>query len=669
MLPMEVMTRSMMPLALVWILSTIIFLWSDRLAAESSFVLYPTELDAVVKFDGTKTRNGFESQEIEWQAGLRIAQMGYLLDPRIAWFLIDIEPLYTWTELETDDTVEEYDGELFNYLLQTSLLQGTPGPFGLDLSAQKNTSLNTGSLGSRFDTDIESYRATLNWKNSAFPMSLSYEEKTLDEEFRSSLTNPVTERDELLKSWNLKGRSSKLSVHLTHDELDDRIISRNQDYELDRANISHHLLWGRNSQLDSNLNYTDRTGFNANERLTISESARIQHLDNLHSRTSYHYQSTEQTIENTEHGGRFELHHRLYNNLNTMGYANLNKRESDDLDEDKWRVGLEARYTKNKLLGAYISAGVRASYQETDRVSTLGTIDVIDESQAVPFTGAILLEQRFIITSTIVVTDSDGITVYDENTDYTIIDLSGDLTQLQVVPGGRIDSGDTILVSYDAEILPTQEFSTVFTNYHFTIDYDWVRLSHSDSKSDDKLIAGASESFLQNTRNTYTDLEFHFKPINIDTVIGAERRYTETGGFESTTYSFNQRFSWTPKVRRGGQSINWSLNATQSFTEQDFLDTDLYRVDFIVNWQASRNLTIRPTISGWKREDVGSAVAGGRKEDEFYTAGILAQWRYRKLDLDFKYNHDRREVTNSDNSDTTETNEDRLMITLRRRIL
>ncbi|MCG8123109.1 MAG: hypothetical protein N0E55_03945, partial [Candidatus Thiodiazotropha taylori] len=192
--------------------------------------------------------------------------------------------------------------------------------------------------------------------------------------------------------------------------------SRNQDYELDRANISHHLLWGRNSQLDSNLNYTDRTGFNANERLTISESARIQHLDNLHSRTSYHYQSTEQTIENTEHGGRFELHHRLYNNLNTMGYANLNKRESDDLDEDKWRVGLEARYTKNKLLGAYISAGVRASYQETDRVSTLGTIDVIDESQAVPFTGAILLEQRFIITSTIVVTDSDGVTVYDENT-------------------------------------------------------------------------------------------------------------------------------------------------------------------------------------------------------------------------------------------------------------
>ncbi|WP_316364421.1 hypothetical protein [Candidatus Thiodiazotropha sp. CDECU1] len=653
------------------LLIAFIYLWSDSLYAElgGSLGLYPTELDLIVKYDGTKRRNGSDSRETEWEAGLRIGQMGYLLDPKIVWFLIDIEPVYTWTEFDSSESRQENDGEFLNYLFQTNLLQGTPGPFGLDLSAQKSSNLNTGSLGSRFDTVIDTYNTTVHWKNPAFPTSISYEERALDEEFRTSLNSSVIERDEILKSWVLKGRSSKLSMYLERSDLDDRITTRNQDYELDKGNLSHNLFWGSNSHLHSVVTYYDRTGFNANERISIDETARIQHLDNLYSRTSYHYQSITQTIDNTEHGGDFELHHRLHKNLDTIAHVNINTRESDDLDEDRWRFGLETQYSKNKLFGANIRGGLRASYQETDRISNLSTIDIIDESQTVPLTGAILLDQRFIILNTIIVTDSNGVVVYDENTDYTILQLSGDLTQLQTVPGGRINSGDNILVTYQAQQLPSQEFSTTFTNYHFSIDFDWIRFTHSDSKSDDKLISGASESFLQNTRNTFTDIEFHFKPLGVDTVLGAERRFTLSGGFESTTHTYSQRFNWTSSWSKRKRAIAWNINATQSFIEQDTLDTDLYRIDLTANWHASRNLTIRPTISGWKRKDRGSAITGGFRDDRFTTAGIWAQWRYRKLELDFNYHHDRREVTSIQNNETTQTTDKRLMFTLRRRIL
>ncbi|MCU7810946.1 MAG: hypothetical protein KZQ77_06880, partial [Candidatus Thiodiazotropha sp. (ex Notomyrtea botanica)] len=169
----ETMPKIMKSPVYPWLLFTLTIFWTVSIKAEfgENVVLYPTELDAIVKFDGTNRRNGSDSRETEWEAGLRIGQMGYVLDPEIAWFLIDIEPVYTWSEFDSSDTRQENDGELLNYLFQTSLLRGTPGPVGFDLSAQKSSNLNTGSLGSRYDTVIDTKNATVRWKNPAFPTS------------------------------------------------------------------------------------------------------------------------------------------------------------------------------------------------------------------------------------------------------------------------------------------------------------------------------------------------------------------------------------------------------------------------------------------------------------------------------------------------------------------
>lgn len=634
-----------------------------------NIVLYPTELDAVISFDGTKSKNSANSRETEWEAGLRLGQRGYILDPKIATFLFDIEPVIRKSKFESDSLDQDTDGDLLNYLFQTNLLRGTPAPFGLDLSLQKSDTLNTGSLGNRFDTVIDSNKATIYWKNSAFPTSLSYEVRKLDEEFRSSLNSQVTEREEELKSLILKGRSSKLNIHLEHSRLDDLIETRDHDYELDRANISHNFKWGRSSYLQSNINHYERRGFNANKRFTVDETARIQHLDNLYSRTSLHYQTTTQTIENKETGFDFELHHRLFKNLNSVAFVSTNERDSDTVDEDKWRVGLGTQYHKNKLFGANTNAGVRVSYQETDRLSFAGLIDVVDETHTVPLNGAVILDRRFIVISTIVVTDNTGGIIYSEGTDYIILGVSGDFTQLQIVLGGRINSGDIILVSYKADQLPTQKFSTDYISYNFSLDYDWVRLSHSDSKSNDKLISGATESFLRDTRNTHSEVSFSFKPADIDTQISAVRRFSLNGDFESTQFIYSQLFTWTTPHRNKSSRILWNLNSTQSFTEQEGLDTDLYRINLSANWRPTPRLTIRPTISYWKRTDEGTAVAGNRRDDKFFTAGFWARWRFRKIDLDFNYHHDERTVQRDDGSEQTDLTEDVVMFTLKRRLL
>ncbi len=666
----ETMPRIMKYPGYSWLIFTMIALWTTNSTALSweELTFYPTKFEALVDFDGTNRRKSGSSREIEWRAGVRIEQNGYVLDPGIALFHLDIEPMYTWGDFESSDTSRDSSGELLNYLLQLNLFRETPGPVGFDLSAQRSTNFNTGSLGSRIDNVIDTKRATVNWKNLAFPTNLTYEERSLEEEFRSSLSSAVSERDETLKRWIIKGRSSKLDLRLEHKSLDDR-TNRDQDYEIDEGNISHHLPWGNNSHLRSRFDYYDRTGFNANKRLTFDEFARIQHTPNLYSRTSYHYHSIKQNIKNVEHRGIFELNHQLYKNLNTKAHTNITSRNSDNIDEDKWLIGLDGKYNKQDLFGVSVTAGLGGSYQETDRVSNQGVVEVIDESHVVPLTGSVILNQRFILTSTIIVTDETGTLVYTEGSDYTVFPLAGDLTQLQAIPGGRIDTGDTILVSYQAQPLPSQMFSTIRTNYNLGIDLGWMRFSHSDNISDDKLMSGAGESFLNDTRNTITDIEFRAELASIDTLVGAARRFTLAGGFESTTYTSRQVLSWTTASNASSRGIQWNLNATQSFTEQESLDTDLYRIELSANWRPYARLSIHPILGAWKRYDTGDTINGGRRDDEFITAGVRGSWRYRELDLSFNYHHDRRTTSTyaQPAGSTTESIEDRLMFTLRRR--
>lgn len=106
MVPVETMPRIADPPVYSWLLFILIMLWTGSLNAQfgENIVLYPTELDAIVKFDGTNRRNGTDSRETEWEAGFRVGQIGYVLDPEIAWFLIDIEPVYTWSEFDSSVT-------------------------------------------------------------------------------------------------------------------------------------------------------------------------------------------------------------------------------------------------------------------------------------------------------------------------------------------------------------------------------------------------------------------------------------------------------------------------------------------------------------------------------------------------------------------------------------
>ena len=271
----------------------------------------------------------------------------------------------------------------------------------------------------------------------------------------------------------------------------------------------------------------------------------------------------------------------------------------------------------------------------------------------VPLGGDVILSQRFVLSSTIIVTDAAGQLVYGLGIDYEVFELTSDLTQIQAIPGGRIETGSTILVSYKSQILPSQEFSTTIARVSLGFSLPWMSFSHYNFEVKNDLLSGDGESFLTDRRDMTTRLGFNWRMSRIDASVSAERRYSKVNDFESTAYTFHEQFGWAAT-----DQVIVSLNFLQQFTETTDLDTDLYNMRLSVEWRPRYNLSILPVLSAWKRRDTW---LGGERDDTFLMAGIRLRWFYRRLTFDLDYNGSQRTINEA------ETIENRLFFNLRRR--
>lgn len=629
---------------------------------ETGLILYPVELEAFLDLDHIEhnSSNSFSNQT-DWEFGVNLTQQGYYLDPAISWFSVNIQPSWTVGTYETDSGKDDRDGEQFNYLFQLNIFRDTPHLFGVNLDAYQNSNSVTGNFGSKYDNVIESKSAELKWKNKAFPMSLSVKEETLQQDFFNNTSNQLSQRNELTNSIIVSGRSSELNLRVEHKKMDDRVIARNNDFEQDQAYINHNLEWGKGSNLFSRLDYFDRSGFNAYTRSSLNETARIQHTDNIDSQTNYQLSSTDQNIKSDEQVASFQLNHRLYRNLNSSAKIYNETEKSDVLDEKIQGIELQSRYNKTQFFDANVNAGLGFAYKETDRNTGSGLFDVVDESHVIPLSGSVTLNTRFIITSTVIVSNELGTLIYSAGLDYEINDLPGDLTEIQAIPGGQINTGDTILVSYQATALPTQEFSTSQWNYNLGFDLGWVRFSHADRASDDKLASGADAGFLNDTRLTITNLNFDWNINDIQINLGAERSFNRNSDFESTTFTYQQQLTW-----QATRFSRWNISLTESYIEPNLRNSDLISARLFVDWRVNSQLTVKPSLSYWLRKDKDH-VTDKESNDEYTAAKIDMHWNYRKVRMDLSYQHNERNIENLLATAKTNTTEDRIMFTLTRR--
>ncbi len=615
--------------------------------------LDPLKWEAKVEFETTKEQiqNSGPTRDSEVKTGVIFKQSGFVLDPRIAKFSIKANPIISRGKFNSTTRNESRAGELLDFNARLDVLEGAPQPFSANLMANHTTNTTDAGLGSQTDLSNRNEYLGLNWKNRAFPSTLSISDRSMQQSFQSGLTNTTSERNEAERAITFRGRSSKMDVFAEHLWHDDKIPATDQDYTNDRFRLHNLFRWGKGSRFDSRIEYLKRVGFRGYDRLTVGEQATLEHTRALSSSYAYRYSSFSQDQETTEHIGDFTLTHNLFDTLITT--LRFEGRASDlgVSTESEYKGRIDSNYRRRILWGGRLTAGLGGGYGVTNRVSSGGLSEVVDEFHSVDSSYLVLLVRRFIETSTIVVTDATGSFVFSEGTDYTVIPADNNLTQISIIAGGMINVGDTILVSYKYQALPSAKFSTIPYQAHVAFDFDWISVFARVSGEKETLIDGVDEDAVTDRFNASVGVELNWNPSpDLNGTFSAARRTAISGEFNSNSINFNQSLFYRLNART---ALN--LTANQDFISSDGQQTNFFGADLGLRWQPWRKLSVMPHIGTWMRDEKGVS------EEKFLTGGVDMEYSIGLVDLRFGYTHERRSGT------ITGRSEDRIMLTIIRK--
>lgn len=618
--------------------------------AEGWLYFRPMRGEVSLEFDGQwrDLESGVSSFDTEFEERLRLDISGDVLDQKIFTFNVDIEPVLTQNWTDTGLGTERNGATDMNYGGRVSFLHGVQAsPFSLDADFSRTSSDVDGTLGSRSKITRDGRGAALHWKLSAFPSTLSYREFKLDELFVPAFGLPPTERDEFQRTMSFRGRSRKMEVVLEGIDFDDRTPLDN-DYKSQDARLNNNFRWGKGSSLTSRLSYFNRDGFNAYKKSAVSESVKLQHTRNLYTTYGFTGEVLERTTETRTRRGDFGVHHQLYRNLTTSLAVSRFDTDSDAFQEDRTDGLLDFYYNKRFSDNVRVSANLGGGYRVVDRVG--GQLDYF-ESPTVPVTGIVVLAQRFIIVSTIVVT-APGCNPCLETTDYIVQDAGNDFTQLQIPIGSRINIGDVLTVDYVFES-PSVDYHSVPYRFGVRLDYGAYALYHRTTGEEQTLVAGSDPNAVADRRIDTTGVEWIWTwDRNRDrnrASVTAERVFTDTAGRITTEYTLRQTLNYA--VARA-TTLTANLKQSRLIGETN---VTVYEGDAMINWRPVRGIIVTPNTSAFHR------VSDPGGTEDYLQLGVDFGWRWRRLTFDAKYDHYIR------NTESNSQIEDRLILTVKRK--
>ena len=578
--------------------------------------------------------------------GISIIQSGHVVDPDIANFKIKLEPTYTNAGLSNFEGSSRVSDTTINYDASLFILRKTQLPVSAVLRASKTANTINSGIGAYTRYSSNEQEMQFSWKNAYFPATITYRNRTYKDTYISGLSGLATARENATQSLILEAKSTPMSLVLENTQNDDKVETTNHDFERFRGTLKHRFKWGKRSSLRSSLQYNKRTGRNPTDEIRWNEALSIRHGENLRSSSTYNYSRNNQFEDTSSQDARFSLTHNTYSNLHTEVFVNNSSSNNINFNQTENKTGLEARYNKTDLFGLNVSAYLGGFFGETTIDSYSGLIEVIDEPHVIPLGGDVLLGTRYVLLSSVIVTDNSGVIVYTEGFDYELRAQAEGFTQLLVVPGGQLESGRRILVSYSAETLPSSKYSALGARVGLNVGYRGFNFTYSNSMTDYTLIQGPEDRFLDDSNDSNATLSYQHNFSKASATIGVEHRKYKGGLYSSSSLGFTQRLSYAVTPRT---SIDFSMSEiTSKFS--DSTQENVYQLRFSLDWRSNLGVMLRPQLGAWQRQR--SAVPNGINNDiteRFLSAGFDVRWSYHKLFFELSLLHNYRDVNESNN--------------------
>jgi hypothetical protein len=403
----------------------------------------------------------------------------------------------------------------------------------------------------------------------------------------------------------------------------------------DELTLAHRLDFGDRHQhrLDSELNVFDQKGTFDVQRTRFREILRLSHSETL--RSWYRLELLDRTQgslsgvppigeKSTYLSGTVE--HQLYESLVSQFFAFVQQQDYDS-GLEVLRYGMQPGfdYRKKNPWGVLL-ANYNVRIQREDRNGGTLDMEVVDETRTFQDPDPITLNSPNIVVSSIFITAEDRTTTYRESSDYRLRQV-GDFVEIERVPTGRIQDGQTVLVDYVFVLGGDFSLDTIAHNFNIRQNFPFGLSPYYGLRQQDQTLTPVDATGI-----TPEDITAH--TIGVEYQRGPLRMTAEYEDHDSTIVPFEAiRLSayLTHKLNSGGTArLKARWTDVERFAPQT-RETEFFTVEGRYRQTIKKALTVEGAVLYRTQQDTLSSDNQGVDVD------LSLEWLYRQTEVRVTY--------------------------------
>ena len=549
---------------------------------------------------------------------------GELIDQRVLAYNLTLRPVFSRQDirgLPASINSRELGVSLGARILTALPLSGT-------VNWEKSDGLTEGGFGTRGVTHTRGSSGILSFRNGWIPMTASFSDREARGSSRVGLNMVSIEQSYRTKSSRFTARTGKATVSYGEVRFDDRVNP--SDYVTRDLRVDHMLRWGKGSRIQSGYERLDRDDRTGHMRETWRERATIAHTAFTKSTLTFE-QTTSTTGPDTFRssvvtGG---MDSRIGRRV-TLGVAGASRSfRHRDGKQLAWSARPHVGLGTSLPWASRFTGSASMGYQTRRNESSGADVDVLNESVRFESDGSLRLHEPGVDRATIMLRSPDETILYQEGLDYRIVEI-GQITEIRVLAGGRLEPRDNALASYRFRAAPAgredsvlMRYSAAVTGHGFTVRHSRTRRNVDEDLGDALRPVDDTDQYSTGIRTIHA------------TAIGRLNFELERQERQSTTLSYVTHEFRAGLARSARPDVRLRLELVGKRSEEAGTLVNSAAVMPSANWRPLRALDIRGSLSFryWKERF--------RRSETVWAGDVAADWRLRSVEIRLKVTHER----------------------------
>ena len=384
------------------------------------------------------------------------------------------------TNFDSDTQGDSYKDNSLAVFYDIAGLLLQEGPMPVTLYARKQQQNTDREFLSTVQTDTQEYGAVGRLRSTIAPTTVQLFHRDEDQtDLLGDVDYSLTQDTAIVQSQARLTDTQQIELSYEFDHVNEHQNDvYNDEYDRNDGTLVHQLNFGEADQstLRSSLRYYEQTGLYAQNDVRLDEQMFLRHSNKFN--TQYNLTLQDQDLQGqNQQFARLNgtLAYTLFDSLTATAFLGGSSTNiSDQFQSDEIFTGGALDYTKRVPWGR-LDLNVGAGINRQNNSDQSAPVNISNQPARFVDPFPVTLNHQNVIASSIVVTDTARIRVYQEGTDYTVQSMP-DLTQLTRVVGGAIVNGEAVLVSYQIGPEPANTQTTVNSRFlaRYSLTEGWL---------------------------------------------------------------------------------------------------------------------------------------------------------------------------------------------------